>query len=97
MAGYPESYLNINAPSTLSIIESMIRQQCAAKHFDAVEPDIDDSYTDSTGFRISEAENERYDEALGAYAHSLGLAWGQKTATMTRRSPRCWSPRPIFC
>ena len=78
VAGYPESYLNINAPSTLSIIESMIRQQCAAKHFDAVEPDIDDSYTDSTGFRISEAENERYDEALGAYAHSLGLAWGQK-------------------
>lgn len=78
MPGYPEYYLNINAPSTLSIIEAMIQQQCAAKGFDAVEPDIDDSYTDATGFDITEADNIRYDEALGAYAHSLGLAWGQK-------------------
>ena len=76
--GYPENYLNINAPSTVSIIESMIRQQCAAKGFDAVEPDIDDSYTDSTGFPITEAQNEAYDRTLGAYAHHLGLAWGQK-------------------
>jgi hypothetical protein len=76
--GYPEYYLDINAKSTMSIIKAMIRQQCAAKGFDAVEPDIDDSYTDSTGFRITEAENIRYDKTLGAYAHSLGLAWGQK-------------------
>ncbi len=76
--GYPESYLNINAASTVSVIKSMIRQQCAAKGFDAVEPDIDDSYTNSAGYHITEAENERYDKMLGAYAHSLGLAWGQK-------------------
>jgi hypothetical protein len=76
--GYPERYLNINAPTTLSIIKAMIRQQCAAKHFDAVEPDIDDSYTDDTGFRITESQNEEYDKTLGGYAHSLGLAWGQK-------------------
>jgi hypothetical protein len=75
---YPERYLNINAPSTLRIIKSMILKQCSAKGFDAVEPDIDDSYTDSTGFLITEAENIRYDRTLGAYAHSLGLAWGQK-------------------
>ena len=76
--GYPERYLNINAASTVSIIKAMIRQQCAAKHFDAVEPDIDDSYTDATGFKITEAENIAYDKMLGAYAHRLGLAWGQK-------------------
>ena len=76
--GYPEHYLNIKAASTLTIIKSMIRQQCAAKGFNAVEPDIDDSYTDTTGFNITEADNIRYDRALGAYAHSLGLAWGQK-------------------
>jgi hypothetical protein len=76
--GYPEYYLNINAASTVSIIKSMIRQQCSAKGFDAVEPDIDDSYTDTTGYGITETETERYDEMLGAYAHSLGLAWGQK-------------------
>jgi len=76
--GYPEHYLNIKAASTVPIIESMIRQQCAAKGFDAVEPDIDDSYTDSTGFPITEAQNEAYDRTLAAYAHHLGLAWGQK-------------------
>lgn len=78
MAGYSERYVNINKASTVSIIESMIKQQCAAKGFDAVEPDIDDSYTDKTGFSITEAQNETYDQTLGAYAHSLGLAWGQK-------------------
>jgi hypothetical protein len=78
MSGYPEYYLNINAASTVTIIESMIREQCAAKGFDAVEPDIDDSYTDRTGFTVTEADNIAYDKKLGAYAHSLGLAWGQK-------------------
>jgi hypothetical protein len=78
MAGYPEYYLNINAPSTVSIIESMIRQQCAVKGFDAVEPDIGDSYTDNNGFGITEAQNAAYDNTLGTYAHSLGLAWGEK-------------------
>jgi hypothetical protein len=76
--GYPERYLNINAASTLTIIKAMIRQQCADKGFDAVEPDIDDSYTDATGFSITEPDDIRYDLALGAYAHGLGLAWGQK-------------------
>lgn len=76
--GYPERYLNINAASTVGIIKLMIRRQCAAKGFDAVEPDIDDSYTDRTGFRITEKEDEEFDIRLGAYAHSLGLAWGQK-------------------
>jgi len=78
MSGYPEHYVNINKASTVSIIESMILQQCSAKGFDAVEPDIDDSYTDNTGFGITEAQNEAYDQKLAAYAHSLGLAWGQK-------------------
>ena len=78
MQGYAEHYLNINAASTVSIVKSMIGKQCAAKNFDAVEPDIDDSYTDSTGYKITETENERYDKTLGAYAHRLGLAWGQK-------------------
>jgi len=78
VSGYPEYYLNISSASTGRIIEAMIRQQCSAKGFDAVEPDIDDSYTDATGFKITEGMNISYDKMLGAYAHSLGLAWGQK-------------------
>jgi hypothetical protein len=78
MPGYPaERYININDPAVVSIIESRI-SMCAAKGFNAVEPDIDDSYTDDTGFAISEAENIAYDRRLAAYAHGLGLAWGLK-------------------
>ncbi len=96
VAGYPERYLNINAASTRSIIKSMIRQQCAAKGFDAVEPDIDDSYTDNTGFKITERQNERYDEALGAYGHRLGLAWGQKNGDNDPAFSRALEPTADF-
>ena len=94
--GYQERYLNINAPSTLGIIKAMIRQQCAAKGFDAVEPDIDDSYTDATGFRITEAQDERYDKTLGAYAHSLGLAWGQKNGDQDPAFSKALEPATDF-
>ena len=76
--GYPgERYLNINSPAVMTIIKARITM-CAWKGFDAVEPDIDDSYTDSTGFRITEADNIAYDTGLAHYAHQLGLAWGLK-------------------
>ena len=96
MSGYPEYYLNINKASTVSIIESMIRKQCAAKGFDGVEPDIDDSYTDSTGYKITEVQNEKYDKKLGAYAHSLGLAWGQKNGDNDRAFSSALQPSTDF-
>ena len=96
VSGYPEQYININAPSAVSIIESMIGSS-ARPRSDGVEPDIDDSYTDSTGFHITEQDNIRYDRTLGAYTHSLGLASGQKTATMTPRSRRRSRPPQISC
>jgi len=74
----------------------MIRQQCAAKGFDAVEPDIDDSYTDDTGCRITEQQNERYDRTLGAYAHRLGLAWGQKNGANDAAFSRALEPATDF-
>jgi hypothetical protein len=94
--GYPERYLNVNAASTVTIIEAMIRQQCAAKGFDAVEPDIDDSYTDTTGFPVTEADDIRYDLALGAYAHGLGLAWGQKNGDNDPEFSRALAPHTDF-
>ena len=78
VSGYSaERYLDIKDPTVVSIIEARIAM-CASKGFDAIEPDIDDSYTDSTGFSISEAQNLQYDTTLAAYAHGLGLAWGLK-------------------
>ena len=96
MPGYPEYYVNLNAVSTLSIMKSMIRQQCADKGFDAVEPDIDDSYTDNTNYTISERQNEVYDNALGTYAHSLGLAWGQKNGDNDPAFSRALEPTADF-
>ncbi len=78
VSGYPsERYLNIGDAAVTRVIEARI-SMCAAKGFDAVEPDIDDSYTDSTGFAITQTQNVRYDTTLAAYSHGLGLAWGLK-------------------
>ena len=76
--GYPANYLNINSTSTVTIIEKMIHDQCSSRGFDAVEPDLDDSYTDTTGFSITEANEISYLSTLSNYAHSLRLAWGLK-------------------
>ena len=76
VAGYPEYYLNIQSPATVSIIESMIAKQCAAKGFDAVETDIDEEYADGdTGFSLTKADEERYMTTLADYMHGLGLGW----------------------
>jgi hypothetical protein len=73
--GWPEHYLDIRAPATVSIIESMIAQQCAAKGFDAVETDIDESYGSTTGYPLTRADEERYMTTLADYMHGLGLGW----------------------
>ena len=84
--GYPENYLNIRAPATVSIIESMIAKQCAAKGFDAVETDIDDEYGDPSGFSLTKASEESYMTTLANYMHSLGLAWWIKNPDDTADS-----------
>lgn len=78
LSGYPsERYLNITNPQVAATIKARIAM-CAGKGFDAIEPDIDDSHANQTGFPITEAENIAYNRNLAAYAHSLGLGWGQK-------------------
>jgi hypothetical protein len=75
VSGYPEYYLNIRSSSTVSIIESLIKQQCAKKGFDAVETDIDTEYADDSGFPLSESSEVRYMTALANYIHALGMGW----------------------
>jgi Glycoside-hydrolase family GH114 len=78
LSGYPEYFININAASAVSIIESMIQQQCAAKGFDGVETDLDETFGNNegkTGFTITLAEEESYLTTLANYMHGLGLAW----------------------
>lgn len=75
---YPdERYLNIHIPAVLDLIKARILM-CHTKGFDAVEPDIDDSYIADTGFSISETNEVQYLSKLSDYTHSLGMAWGLK-------------------
>ncbi len=73
--GWPERYLDIIAPATVRIVESMIDHQCAAKGFDAVETDIDEEYASDSGFPLTKADEERYMTVLAGYMHDLGLGW----------------------
>jgi len=73
--GWPEHYLDIRSPATVSIIEFMIDQQCAAKGFDAVETDIDESYGSTTGFPLTQSDEERFMTTLATFMHGLGLGW----------------------
>ena len=78
VSGYPESFLNIKSPKTLGIVESMINTQCAAKGFDAVETDLDETYAGaegSTGFGLTQQDELDYMASLSTYMHGLGLAW----------------------
>jgi hypothetical protein len=75
MGGYPnERYVDIRDPLLRPIIEARL-DICKAKGFDAVEPDIDDSYTENTGFPISRADQLAYDTWLASAAHARGLAF----------------------
>jgi hypothetical protein len=74
MPGYPsERYIDIRAAAVVSIIEARIKM-CADKGFDAIEPDIDESYGSPTGFPLTQADEEAYMTTLANYAHGLGLA-----------------------
>jgi hypothetical protein len=75
VANYPEYYLNITSKSTVSIVEALIRQQCAAKGFDAVETDIDTEYDDDSGFALTRTDEVRYLTTLANYIHTLGMGW----------------------
>jgi hypothetical protein len=72
---YPqERYLDIRSAVVREIIEKRI-VMCAAKGFDAVETDIDESYGADTGFLLTRAIEESYMRALAACLHAHGLAW----------------------
>jgi hypothetical protein len=78
LPGYPERFLNINSPDTVRITEAMIAQQCAAKGFDAVETDLDETYSGSdgaTGFTETQADEVAYMTKLADFMHHLGLGW----------------------
>lgn len=76
MGAYPdERYVDIRQWSVLEpILEARFRQ-CKAEGFDGVETDIDDSYTDDTGFPLTLLDEVRFDTEVANNIHAVGLAW----------------------
>ena len=87
LPGYSqENFVNINSPVAVGIIESMIHQQCGAKGFDAVETDLDETYTGydgATGFPLTEANEQTFLTTIASYIHSLNMGWIAKNLVDT--------------
>lgn len=77
--GWPgERWLDIRQPPVVSLIAQRTAGQCQGKHFDAVEFDNIDAYSNRSGFPITAADQLRFDRWLAATAHADGLAVFQK-------------------
>jgi hypothetical protein len=77
--GWPgERWLDIRAPVVRRLMARRFRQECRAKHFDALEPDNIDGYQNNTGFPITGPQQLAFDKWVAAQAHSLGLAVFEK-------------------
>ncbi len=73
-----ERWLDIRRIDLLAPIMRARLDKCAAKGFDAVEPDNIAVYEEDTGFPISYEDNIRYARWLAEEAHKRGLAIGLK-------------------
>ena len=79
--GWPdERWLDVRQTGVLLPIMARRVAVCAAKGFDAVEFDNVDGYVNATGFRITRADQLRYNRALASLAHRHGLAAVLKNA-----------------
>lgn len=75
-----ERWLDIRRIDLLAPIMLARLEDCAAKGFDAVEPDNMEIYTNDTGFPLTYKDQLNYAFWLAEQAHAHGLAIGQKNA-----------------
>ncbi|MEW6717549.1 MAG: endo alpha-1,4 polygalactosaminidase [Chloroflexota bacterium] len=77
--GWPgEKWLDIRSLEKLAPILRARLDLCAAKGFDAVEPDNMDGFTNDTGFPLTAADQLRFNIWLAEEAHQRGLSIGLK-------------------
>jgi hypothetical protein len=77
-----EMIMDISTPAKRDALAKIVGSwidECAAKGFQAVEPDNLDTWTRSEGL-LTQAHAVAFAKLLAAYAHSKGLAIGQKNA-----------------
>ncbi len=79
--GWPgEKWLDIRRIDLLAPIMLSRLDLCAAKGFDAIEPDNMQIWDSDTGFPLIDSDQLRYARWLADEAHKRGLAIGQKNA-----------------
>lgn len=79
LAGWPgEKWLDVRRWDVLGPIMKSRFRQCAAKGFDAVDPDNLDGYANANGLGLRAADQVLYNKRIAGLAHSLGLAVGLK-------------------
>ena len=77
--GWPgEKWLDIRRIDLLGPIMQSRMDMCAAKGFDAIEPDNMDGYANKTGFPLTYADQLRYNKWLADEAHQRGLSIAMK-------------------
>jgi hypothetical protein len=77
--GWPgEKWLDIRQLSVIEPIMAARFQMCAEKHFDAVEPDNVEAFSNNSGFPITAAQQLTFNEWVAEEAHALGMAVLQK-------------------
>ncbi len=62
----------------LPLLKTRMTNWCLNKGFDAIEPDDSDVWDNASGFSITQAQNDAFNEQVAALAHSLGLSIGLK-------------------
>ena len=79
LAGWPgEKWLDVRRWDVLGPIMRARFRACAAKGFDAVDPDNLDGYANTNGLGLTAADQLLYNRRIAGLAHSLGLAVGLK-------------------
>lgn len=73
-----ERWLDVRRLDVLRPIMAARMDRCAAKGFDAVEPDNVDGWANRTGFPLTAASQLRYNRLLARLAHERGMAVGLK-------------------
>ena len=73
-----ERWLDIRNIDALAPIMRARLDLCAAKGFDAIEPDNIDGYTNDTGFPLTYNDQLTFNQWLAAEAHQRGLSIGLK-------------------
>jgi hypothetical protein len=73
-----ERWLDIRRIDVLRPLMAARFDMCRKKGFDAVEPDLQDGYANTTGFPLTAGQQLAYNRMLAGLAHERGLAVGLK-------------------